>query len=103
MYLTMNRFRVRLGQEEAFEAMWLNRDSHLKAVDGFLSFHLLRGDVDGDVRLYISHSAWRDEAAFTAWTKSEAFRAAHSGVKPVGEMYDGPPVLELFTSVQEIS
>lgn len=102
MYLTMNRFRVRLGQEEAFEAMWVNRDSHLASVDGFASFHLLRGDVDGDARLYISQSAWRDEASFLAWTKSEAFRAAHKNAKSSGEMYDGPPVLELFTSVQEI-
>jgi heme-degrading monooxygenase HmoA len=32
MYLTMNRFRVILGQEDAFEAMWKTRDSHLKSV-----------------------------------------------------------------------
>jgi len=103
MYLTMNRFRVKAGHEDAFEAMWLNRDSHLKAVDGFVSFHLLRGDMDGNVRLYVSHSTWADEAAFTAWTKSEAFRTAHKGAKSAGEMYDGPPVLEVFTSVQEMS
>jgi hypothetical protein len=47
MYLTMNRFRVILGQEDAFEAMWKTRDSHLKSVPGFVSFHLMRGEVDG--------------------------------------------------------
>ena len=34
MYLTMNRFKVKLGQEDAFEAVWTGRDSQLKAVPG---------------------------------------------------------------------
>jgi heme-degrading monooxygenase HmoA len=102
MYFTMNRFRVVAGQEDAFEAMWLNRDSHLKAVDGFVSFHLLRGALDGDVRLYVSHSAWRDEAAFLGWTRSDAFRAAHKGAKASDGLYDGPPVLETFETVQSM-
>lgn len=102
MYFTMNRFRVRLGQEDAFEAMWLNRDSHLKSVDGFVSFHLLRGEVDGDARRYVSHSVWRDEDAFLGWTKSDAFRAAHKGAKTSEDMYDGPPVLERFETVQAL-
>jgi len=103
MYLTMNRFRVIEGQEEAFEAVWTSRDSHLKSVDGFEAFHLLRGETADGVTLYASHTAWRDEAAFLAWTRSEAFRAAHKGAKSSGGMYDGPPVLEIFTSVQSIT
>lgn len=102
MYLTMNRFRVRHGQEEAFETVWKSRDSHLKSVPGFVSFHLMKGDLDGGVRLYASHTMWRDRTAFEAWTKSEAFRAAHKGAKSSAEMYDGPPVLEVFESVQEL-
>jgi heme-degrading monooxygenase HmoA len=102
MYLTMNRFRVILGQEDAFEAMWKTRDSHLKSVPGFVSFHLMRGEVDGDARLYASHTLWASKDAFLDWTKSEAFRAAHKGVKPSEAMYDGPPVLECFDSVQAI-
>jgi len=103
MYLTMNRFRVHRSHEDAFEQMWKTRDSHLKQVDGFVSFHLLKGEVDGDVRLYASHTMWRDEASFRAWTKSDAFRAAHSGAKSSEGMYDGPPALEIFESVQELS
>jgi heme-degrading monooxygenase HmoA len=104
MFLTMNRFRVRAGREEAFEEVWRARDSHLKSVDGFVAFHLLRGETfegDGDdaVRLYASHTTWRDRAAFEAWTRSEAFRAAHRGAGAHGEMYDGPPVLEAFEAV----
>ncbi|MDJ0860197.1 MAG: antibiotic biosynthesis monooxygenase [Dinoroseobacter sp.] len=103
MYLTMNRFRVKTGQEEAFETVWKSRDSHLKTVDGFVSFHLMKGGETDGVRLYASHTMWRDKNAFEAWTKSEAFRAAHKGAKSSSDMYDGPPELEVFDSVQELT
>lgn len=103
MYLTMNRFRVRAGQEETFEEVWRSRDSHLKSVDGFEAFHLLRGEAADGVTVYVSHTTWRDRAAFEAWTKSEAFRAAHQGAKSHSDMYDGPPALETFESVQSLS
>ncbi len=103
MYLTMNRFRVIPGQEDAFEAMWKTRDSHLKEVPGFVSFHLMRGEIVDGARLYASHTLWRDRQAFLDWTKSEAFRNAHKGAKSTEEMYEGPPVLECFDSVQEIA
>ncbi|MEM9395410.1 MAG: antibiotic biosynthesis monooxygenase [Pseudomonadota bacterium] len=102
MYLTMNRFRVKTGQEDAFEAVWKSRDSHLKSVDGFVSFHLMKGNESEGVRLYASHTMWRDKSAFEAWTKSEAFRAAHKGAKSSADMYDGPPVLEVFDSIQSV-
>lgn len=102
MYLTMNRFRVKASEAEAFETLWKTRDSHLKSVDGFVSFHLMKGEADGDIILYASHTLWRDEAAFKAWTTSEAFRAAHKGAKSSSDMYDGPPVLEVFESVQAL-
>jgi heme-degrading monooxygenase HmoA len=102
MYLTMNRFRVRPGQEAAFEAVWTGRDSHLAEVEGFLSFHLFRGPLRGDHRLYASHTLWASEAAFTAWTKSEAFRASHRGAGAHAGIYLGPPELEIFESIQHI-
>lgn len=103
MYLTMNRFKVKLGQEAAFEAVWTGRDSHLKEVPGFVAFHLMKGPERADHRLYASHTLWDSEAAFTAWTKSEAFRAAHRGAGAHGEIYLGPPELELFEAVQVIT
>jgi heme-degrading monooxygenase HmoA len=103
MFLTMNRFRVHEGHEAAFEEVWRTRDSHLKSVDGFVTFHLLRGEAADGVRLYASHTAWRDKPAFEAWTRSEAFRAAHKGARSQSGMYDGPPVLETFESVQELT
>jgi heme-degrading monooxygenase HmoA len=102
MYLTMNRFHVKLGQEEAFEEVWQTRDSHLKTVPGFVAFHLFRGEVRGSHRLYASHTMWASEAAFRDWTKSEAFRAAHRGAKSNADLYEGPPELEVFEAVQAL-
>lgn len=102
MYLTMNRFKVKLGQEDAFEAVWTGRDSHLSSVKGFLAFNLLKGEEKDGYRLYASHTAWDSEEAFRGWTKSEAFRAAHRSAGGHGDMYLGPPELEVFESVQSI-
>ncbi|NUB44186.1 antibiotic biosynthesis monooxygenase [Fertoebacter nigrum] len=102
MYLTMNRFRVKPGQEAAFEAVWKNRDSQLPQVPGFVAFHLMKGPVRADHVLYASHTMWESEAAFTGWTKSEAFRAAHRGAGGHSDIYAGPPELEIFASVQHI-
>ena len=74
MFIAMNRFSVLPGQEKAFEAVWLGRDSHLNGVPGFVAFHLLRGPTGEDHTLYSSHTLWRSKEAFEAWTRSEASR-----------------------------
>lgn len=100
MYLAMNRFRIALGQEDAFVQMWRERDSHLASVPGFVRFHLLRGATTDQFTLFASHTEWESEAAFVAWTQSEAFRAAHANAgKSSRDMYMGPPQLEMFESV----
>jgi heme-degrading monooxygenase HmoA len=103
MFLTMNRFKVRPGQEAAFEAVWTGRDSHLPAVKGFVAFHLMKGPQKDGYRLYASHTLWESEAAFTDWTRSEAFRAAHKGAGGQADLYLGPPDLEVFEAVQTIT
>src|SRR5690349_19030734 len=63
MFIAMNRFQVKAGQETAFEAVWLGRDTHLSRVPGFLSFNLLRGPETESGRLYASHSTWTSRDA----------------------------------------
>src|SRR6266540_2093844 len=75
MFIAMNRFRVKKGSEEAFEKVWLSRDTHLAKVPGFVEFHLLKGPEHEDFTLYASHSVWQSRAAFEAWTRSAEFRA----------------------------
>ena len=48
MFIAMNRFQINLGHEAEFETVWRNRDSGLKQVPDFQSFHLLKGPVDKD-------------------------------------------------------
>ncbi len=103
MYLTMNRFKVRTGQEDAFETVWKSRDSHLQSVPGFVGFHLMKGPEGEGYRLYASHTLWRSAADFQAWTRSEAFRAAHKGAGGHSDLYLGPPELEVFEAVQTIT
>lgn len=103
MFIAMNRFKVQKGSEAEFERVWRERDSHIATVPGFKQFELLRGPEREDHTLYASHTVWGSRADFEAWTKSEAFRAAHrtaGGNKP---LYIGHPEVELFESVLELS
>jgi heme-degrading monooxygenase HmoA len=101
MFVAMNRFRIAPGREADFEAVWRLRDSRLADTPGFIGFKLLRGPSAEDHTLYVSHSMWADRAAFEAWTRSPAFRAAHAQAGDTKGLYLGPPVFEGFDSVVE--
>ena len=99
MFVAMNRFKVVPGQEEAFENVWRGRDSRLSEMDGFRSFHLLRGPKRDDHTLYSSHTIWESREAFEAWTKSQQFRDSHKNAGQNKPLYLGPPEFEGFTAV----
>lgn len=103
MYLAMNRFRVKPENAEAFEAMWLGRDSFLREMDGFEGFHMLRGPEEDGLVLYASHTVWASEEHFRAWTRSDAFRAAHKGAGETRNLHEGSPQFEGFSAIQEIA
>ena len=98
MFIAMNRFRVKKGSEEAFEKVWLTRETHLDRVPGFVEFHLLKGPDGEDHTLYASHTIWQSKSAFEAWTRSEEFRAAHAraGNETTGSLYLEHPKFEGF-------
>ena len=102
MYIAMNRFRVLPGAEDEFETLWKSRDSKLRDVPGFVEFHLLRGPERETHRLYSSHTIWESREAFEAWTRSEAFRAAHGGAGGSKPLYEGHPEFEGFEVIQTI-
>ena len=99
MFIAMNRFKISIGSEEAFETIWRDRDSHLTGVRGFKNFNLIRGATYEDHTLYASHSTWDSETDFVNWTKSEAFRKAHKGAGDSKGIYLGHPVFEGFKVV----
>jgi len=102
MFIAMNRFRVAKGSEAAFENVWMSRDSHLEKVPGFVEFHLLKGPEAEDHTLYASHTVWDGRAVFEAWTKSEAFRAAHSRAGDNKPLYLDHPQFEGFEVRQTV-
>ncbi len=102
MFIAMNRFKIKRGQESAFEAVWRERDSHLKEVPGFQEFHLLRGPEAEDYTLYASHTIWVSRDRFEDWTQSEAFRKAHSQAGETRDIYLGHPNFEGFEVVEGV-
>src|SRR5713101_5105265 len=102
MFIAMNRFRVAKGSEAAFEQVWMSRDSHLEKVPGFVEFHLLKGPEAEDHTLYASHTIWENRATFEAWTRSEAFRAAHNRAGDNKPLYLDHPQFEGFEVRQTV-
>lgn len=102
-FIAMNRFKVQKGSEADFEQVWLSRDTQLKTVPGFVEFHLLRGPESEEHTLYASHTIWNSRADFEAWTKSEAFRAAHQQSGDRKPLYAGHPQFEGFEVLQTIT
>ncbi len=104
MFIAMNRFKVAKDSTEAFEKIWLERESHLTGLPGFAEFHMLRGPEREDHVLYASHTLWNSKADFEAWTKSEAFRASHArgNTSQRAPTYIGHPEFEGFEVFQHI-
>lgn len=102
MFIAMNRFAVKKGSEKDFEDVWLGRDIHIDGVPGFVEFHLLKGPEREDHVLYASHTVWRSRADFEAWTRSEAFRAAHKDAGSNKPLYLGHPNFEGFEVMQTV-
>ncbi|MGG7517523.1 antibiotic biosynthesis monooxygenase family protein [Allorhizobium undicola] len=100
MYIAMNRFRVVPGYEEAFEAVWREREGRLKEVPGYLEFHLLKGPKADDHTLYATHTVWATQESFKAWTHSEQFRAAHARAGETPVKYLSGPHFEGFQVIQ---
>lgn len=105
MYIAMNRFKVAKGAEEAFEQVWISRDSHLAKMAGFVEFHLLRGPEAEDHTLYSSHTVWQTKELFEAWTTSDEFRQAHAraGNGSTGSLYLEHPKFEGFEVRQTLT
>ena len=105
MFIAMNRFKVVKDSAADFEKIWLERDSQLEGLPGFVEFQMLRGPEAEDHVLYASHTVWKTKADFEAWTKSEAFRTAHArtNTRDRAPTYLGHPQFEGFESIQQIT
>lgn len=102
MFVATNRFRVIPEQAEDFERTWLGRESHLHEVEGFVTFHLLKGPRAEDHILYSSLTIWASREAFEGWTRSAPFRRAHASAGTAQPVTIGPPQFEGFDVLQTI-
>jgi heme-degrading monooxygenase HmoA len=101
-FIAMNRFKVIKDQAPAFEQVWLGRTSRLNEVPGFVEFHLLKGPEHEDYVLYASHTVWASKDHFTAWTRSEQFRAAHAHAGSEKPKTLSHPEFEGFEAIQTV-
>ena len=99
MFIAMNRFRIALGREDAFQEQWRSRESHLDDVPGYREFHLLRGPSTEECTLFVSHTLWESSKHFVDWTESEAFKKAHGQARSPEGTHLGPPQFEGFEMV----
>lgn len=102
MYLAMNRFTVPLENAAEFEELWLTRESRLHELEGFVEFHMLKGPENDGFILYASHTVWKDEESFFAWTRSQQFRDSHASAGQTRKLHDGHPQFEGFRAIQKI-
>tara|TARA_B100000965_G_scaffold96723_1_gene79023 strand:+ start:372 stop:674 length:303 start_codon:yes stop_codon:yes gene_type:complete len=99
MFIAMNRFKIKIGNEKEFENVWKNRETFLDKVVGFKSFNLVKGKTTDEFTLYASHSIWENEDHFINWTKSEEFRMAHKNASNNKKLYLGHPEFEGFKKI----
>ena len=99
MFIAMNRFKIKIGNEKEFENIWKNRETFLDKVVGFKSFNLVKGKTTDEFTLYASHSIWENEDHFINWTKSEEFRLAHKSAGSNKKLYLGHPEFEGFKKI----
>ena len=99
MFIAMNRFKIKIGNEKEFENVWKNRETFLEKVVGFKSFNLVKGKTTDEFTLYASHSIWENEDHFINWTKSEEFRMAHKNAGSNKKLYLGHPEFEGFKKI----
>ena len=102
MYIAMNRFKVLPGAEEEFETLWLNRDSKLQDVAGFVEFHMLRGPASEDHTLYSSHTVWASMPPSRAGPSPRPSAPPMAGPASTRPLYHGHPHFEGFEVIQTI-
>lgn len=84
MITVANRIDVASEHAEAFERAFRERAGLVDSTPGFVRNQVLRPTREGEP--YVVLTTWESYDAFTAWTKSEAFRKAHAqaGGTPTG-------------------
>lgn len=91
MFVSINRLKVKAGCGDQLEERFAHSQG-LEQTPGFLQFQLLKRTWQphgkDDHEEYLAMTQWTSQQAFLDWTKSDAFKKAHSGPKP--DIFAGP-------------
>jgi heme oxygenase (mycobilin-producing) len=99
LYVVHNRIDVAVEDAEAFEAAFVtNMRETLRGVPGLVRSMLMRPATDGQP--YVATMEFASEDDFVAWTRSDAFKAAHANTRTPGVR--APSGIEAFTIVEEV-
>ena len=99
MIVVENRIPVKKEYREKFEKLFIERESHLNEMPGFVSNEVMR-PMKGDEYIVMTH--WETMEHFQSWVNSDAFKKAHSGSNLPKEAFSGENVLaihEVFVSL----
>ena len=88
MFVATNRLMVKEGHGHELEERFGLRGGVEKQA-GFLGFELWKREVRADHEEYLVVTHWESKEAHHEWTRSEAFKAAHSG--PRADFLAGHP------------
>lgn len=97
MFIAINRIHVTRGECGELEERF-GKSSGIEELPGFIEFRLpkkTRGHGDNEADEYLSMTQWASKKDFVAWTKSEAFRKAHSGPRAKGVIGAEPAAYEV--------
>jgi len=82
MFIAINRLKVKAGTGAQLEERFA-QPKGLEQTPGFVRFQLLHrtwqphGELDHEE--FLAMTEWQSQQAFVDWTKSDAFKQAHSG------------------------
>jgi heme-degrading monooxygenase HmoA len=106
MFVVTNRIPVQPDHQDDFEDRFRNRAHLIDSAPGFIKNQVLRPvrrrfnhdtgewEATAETGYHLVQTYWESEEAFWSWTRSEAFRIAHSR-RPPAEIFAGPSVLEV--------
>lgn len=78
MYVATNRIKVKKGFGKDMEELFRSRGEVAKE-PGFIDFELWQQEGVDEHEEYLVVSRWASEEHHNQWTRSDSFKAAHSG------------------------
>ena len=100
-FIAMNRFRVALGRRRNSKRSGATARAICPPRRALWFSICCAARATTQATLFVSHTIWETRGHFEDWTRSEAFRRAHSGAPKSVGLYLGPPQFEGFEAVAE--